>query len=330
MILLKSIHINFHIDKKKILFKIVLFSLAYFLLCLFAALSSSADFAQLKALWRSDYVYSAATRQPVGKDDYYQFDAGINFALSSDANASLNADILMQSDNSEYTDVVYWNANKLKTFGVAISKGLAVANDLDTGDKLYSNHIVKGEMCEYFVEQILPEVSSARNMTQRNFSAGVIIMGYDSQYVDNISHAVIAYANDPVGELSTALENILYRNDEIAFVCAGLVPYVGIFALLSVLNTVLLVFFLSKDIEQNFRRLIALGFSDKELDKAYNSLICGLGCILILVAAVISATVLHSIGFLQISTTPLILMPTFEFAALLPASAFSKNKLWRK
>jgi len=334
VILLRNTHINLHIAGGKILLMIVIFSLISFLLCLFATLTTNAKFAQLKALWHSDYSYSATTQQSVGRDDYYQFNAGISFTLSPNANASLNADILMQTDTSEYTNTVYWNANKLSTFGVAISRGLAIANNLDIGDKLYSKHNVNGEICEYFVEQILPEVSSSRNLVRTNYSAGIIIMGYDSQYVDNISHIVIVYTNDPIEELSkkytASPENILYRDNEIISVCKVLVPYVAIFILLSVLNTVELVFSLTKCIAQNFRRLIMLGFSSKELDETYYIWICGLGYISIVIAKMISATVLYLTGPLQISTTSLILISFIEFATLLIAAAFSRRQLWGK
>lgn len=333
MILLKNTRLNFHIDKRKFLFIIILFSLVSFLLFLFMALSLNDDFAQLKALCHSDYTYSAAIKQPVGKDDYYQFSADISFTLSPDANIRLNADVLMQSDFSEYTDMVYWNANKLSTFGVAISKNIAVANNLDIGDKLYSTHTVSGNICEYFVEQILPEVLRTRNAVQNDYKTGVIIMGYDSQYVDNISYSVITYTNVPVEELSerqtATLEDILYRDDEIVSVCKTFLPYVVIFALLLVLNTIGLVFFLTKSISRNFKRLIVLGFSNKRLDKAYNYLVCGSGCISILIVYMISATVLYSTVILQISMPFVTLLSIVKVVALLVAAAVFKSHLWR-
>lgn len=320
-------------DRRKAFFIIVLFSLIAFLLCLFAALSLNSYLAQLRALWHSNYVYSANIHQTIGKDNYYQFNAGISFSLSSNAKTGLNADILMQSDDSEYTNMVYWNADKLGPFSIAISKGLARANGLDIGDKLYSKHTVNGKICEYTIEQILPEMSSSRNLEQKNYGTGIIIMGYDSQYVTNISNTVIAYTNQPIEDLSrkyaVSPENIQYKEDEIFSICRTLIPYAMVFVLLLVLNIVGLVAFLTKDIVHNFKRLAILGFSSKELNKSYCSLIRRWGCFSISISVIISSVTLYLESVFEISVAFLLLITFIELVTLLIAVAFFKSQLWR-
>lgn len=333
MMLLEHTSVSFHIEAKKALLVIVPFSLISVLLCLFASLSLNASFAELKTLLLSDYLYSATSLELLGKDDYYKFNAAISFTLSADTGKSLNADILMQTDYSAYTDAVFWNADKLSTSGIAISKVLAVSYGLSIGDSLYSNHTVNGEVYEYLIEQILPEVSSSR-IAQNNFYDGIIIMGYDDRYTDNLSHVVIVYMSDPIETLpprqAAMLENIRYRDDEIISVCKELVPYAVVFMFLAVLNSAGFIFFLMKGIRYNFRRLIMLGYPKKNLSNAYYGLIYACGCSLILMSALIAALVLHLIGSLQISVIAFLSVPVIEFLSLQVAAVFSQNQLWRK
>ena len=85
-------------------------TLTSFVLMLILMLSIDKTAIRLNSLLHSDYDYSVTMQDTVRKDDYYQFNAGIEFTLSADVNTSLNADIVMQSKDSLYTDMVSWNS----------------------------------------------------------------------------------------------------------------------------------------------------------------------------------------------------------------------------
>ena len=185
--------IALHAEPRKTIIASLAFTLISFFLMLILILSVNKDAIQLNSLLQSDYDYSVTMQDTVRKDDYYQFNAGIEFTLSDDANTSLNADIVMQSKDSLYTDMVSWNAEPLSTNGVAVSENVAKSNNLHIGDKLYSKHIVNGDSCEYTIEQLLPEAVSVRVTNGMNHSDGIIIMGYDERYIENITHSFKYY-----------------------------------------------------------------------------------------------------------------------------------------
>lgn len=332
---MKNICINLHVDKKRTLFIIVVFFFFSFMINIFIIIFTNADFAQLNSLWHSDYVYSAITQQPVMQDDYYKFDAGISFELSSNAKTSLNVDIVMQSLESEYTDSVYWNVNKLDIYDIAISKNIAKAYGLSIGDKLYSKNVVDGKVYEYVIDQILPEITSVRVMKEKNYSSnGIIIMGYDKQYINNITHYSIIFTKKSIEEMSLNIsempENIIHRSDEIIIVCKKLLPYLLLFIMLSVLLTIGLVLFLVRYIKYNYKRLILLGFRKKELNKSYNMLICGTGAVSIVIVFFVSLFIFRFIGLCLFEAAFFSIIMLAEIVTLFLAAHFSKRQLWEK
>lgn len=312
----------------------LLFTIALLLLNLFLIMSVNRECMQLNALLQSDYDYSVITAESIHENDYYQFNAGIDFALSADAETSLNADIVMQSPNTVYTDIIYWNADDLSTYGIAISKNLAKSYGLHLGDKLYSKHIVNGTVCEYSIEQILPEVVNVRVAKSKGYSNGIIIMGYDEQYVDNITHNSVVFTKDSIDELSAKcsciLENIVYREDEISDSIISIIPYLAVFGAVSSAITILLVGMLTKYASHNFRRLIILGFEKKRLNRSYFGLVYGWGILSIVAASALSSSIFLLVEFAVVKVLLLMIIPVIEFIALSITSAISNKRLWRK
>ena len=324
--------IALHAEQRKTIITSLAFSLISFFLMLILILSVNKDAIQLNALLHSDYDYSVTMQDTVQKDDYYQFNAGIDFTLSADANTSLNADIVMQSKDSLYTDMVSWNAETLSTNGVAISENLAKSNGLHKGDKLYSKHIVNGESCEYTIEQLLPEAVSIRAANGMNHSDGIIIMGYDERYIENITHSSILFTKDPINELSAigSLENIVYRDDEIMLSLRSIIPYLVVLSIVSIVTSVAFTVLLTKSVSSNCRRLIILGFDRKQLNKAYYRLIRGTGSISIIASVALSGIVFLFVNYNAVKILILLLIPFIEIITLLIASNISNKRLWRK
>ena len=313
---------------------LVVFTLISLFLMLVLVFSVNKDCMQLNSLIRSSYDYSVTTQEPVLENDYYQFNAGIDFALSADSQTSLNADIIMQTDNSAYTDLVYWNATELSTHGIAISKNIAKANDLYLGDKLYSKHIVNGEVCEYAIEQIIPETVCVRAEIGNKHSNGIIIMGYDAEYVDHITHNCIAFTDENItaftAKCSTTPQDIIYRDDEVRSAILSIVPYLAIFSMISIVITIISVCVLSKGIACNFRRLIMLGFDKKRLNQAYHGYIYKSGVTSIIIAFVLSSIVFLFADITAIRIMLVLWIPLIELITLFTATTITNRRLWRK
>jgi len=324
--------IALHAESRKTIIASLAFTLISFFLMLILILSVNKDAIRLNSLLQSDYDYSVTMQDTVRKDDYYQFNAGIEFTLSADANTSLNADIVMQSKDSLYTDMVSWNAEPLSTNGVAVSENVAKSNNLHIGDKLYSKHIVNGESCEYAIEQFLPEAVSVRVTNGINHSDGIIIMGYDERYIENIAHSSIVFTKDSINDLSAigSPENIVYRDDEIISSLRSIIPYLAVLSVVSIVTTVALTVLLTKSVSSNFKRLIMLGFDRKQLNKAYYRLVRGTGSTSIITSFALSGIVFLFIKLSVVKILIMMLIPFIEIITLLIASNISNKRLWRK
>lgn len=331
---MKKNRIAFHIEPRKTVLVILPFTTISLLLDIFLILSVNKDCAQLYSLCQSKYDFSATTQESVFENDYYQFNAGIAFTLSADAGRSLNADIIMQSVNTLYNDTVYWNADALSTYGVAVSKNLSNSYNLHIGDTLYSKHIVNGAICEYSIEEILPEVANIRAAEGNSYSTGIIIMGYDEKYIENITHNSIVFTKGSVEELSAKSsgipENIIYREDEISSALQNIIPYLAVFGAISAAIAVMLVSLLTKYISNNFRRLVMLGFKKKRLDSSYFMLTFGCTILSAFTALALSSGIFLFVEISAVKILLLIFMLFIELIALLATSIISNKQLWRR
>ena len=321
-----------HTEPKKAVITSLAFILISLLIMLTFVLSINKDVIRLNFLVHSKYDYSATMQDTILKDDYYKFNASIEFALSTDAQIGLNADIIMQSQDSEYTDIIYWKADTISSKGIAISKNLAKRYGLNLGDKLYSKHIVNGENCEYSIEQILPEAVNVRESESISHSDGIIIMGYDEQYIENITYSSIVFTKNSINELSESgsPKNIVYREDEIIASLKNIIPYLIVLCIVSILITMILVSLLNKYVSYNFKRLVMLGFDKKKMNKAYYRLVYSVGFISIIVSLALSCTVFIYINFSVMKLLSMMLIMLIEIITLLITSCISNKKLWRK
>ncbi len=313
---------------------LAIFTMISLFLILVLVFSVNKDCMQLHSLIRSSYDYSVTTQEPVLENDYYQFNAGIDFALSADSQSSLNADIIMQTDSSVYTDLIFWNANKLGTHGIAVSKNIAKSNNLHLGDKLYSKHIVNGEVCEYAIEQIIPETICVRADTGNKHSNGIIIMGYDAEYVDHITHNCVAFTDENItafaAKCSSTPQDIIYRDDEIRSAVLSIVHYLVVFSLISIVITVISICVLNKGIACNFRRLVMLGFDKKSLNHAYYRYIYKSGATSIIITLALSSIVFLFADITAIRVTLVLWIPLIELITLFTATTITNRRLWRK
>ncbi len=289
---------------------------------------------QLESLLKSNYLYSVTVDEVTKPNTYLKYDAGIGFKNTSDAKTGINADVIMQTLESEYTEDIYWNADKLKENEIAISEGLAKEYGLKVGSQIYSKHIVDGTIHEYVINKILPDVTSVRIEKNQDLSEGIIIMGFDSNYADNVIHNTLLFTNEDIKVLSNEthgdLSNIIYREDEIKKVCIEILPYYVFIVVLSVTIVICLITVLRKNIVYNFKRLIMFGFNQKRLNRALFSFIGGVGIISIGISFLNSLIITETDGLNRVEMSFLITIVMVECFALLIGELFIKRNLWRQ
>lgn len=331
---LKETRLNLHLARKKVISLILLFFFLSLIINCIIFISTNGIISQLNVLQKSDYESSFISTKGIGQNEYLKFNVGISFLVSPSEDTCLNADIVMQADNAKYSNMVFWNAQLLDKNSVAITKKLAKAYHLVVGSKLYSKHAVDGNFHQYTVKQILPDAMKIRVTKQKSFTDGIIIMGVDEQYVKNITHKYVIYSNKPIENLSKltgySMENFLYRMDEILNISEELIPYILVLLTVSILITSFQVFFLTKEISSNAKRLIILGFEKEEFDKDYRKAIIGTGCISLLITVLTSTAILFffntsSLGFVFLYITVFIELLTLIFMA-----EAQRKRLWRE
>lgn len=306
---------------------LIIFSLTVTLTIIFVISAIHKDLFDLSSLLKSKYEYSCILGQSIGIDDYYVFNASINYSAQRDSKKSMNVDVIMQTKDSDYTDLVFWRADKLKENEIAISQNIAVENHISEGDQLFSKYIVTGEIVDYTVKQIVPASSDTRIINEY-LKNGIIIMGYDEEYINNLSHNVVLFTKQSVNDY-TGITEIIYRKDEIEIVLFDMLPYIIIAVTVTGIASFLLMVLIRKSISHNFCRLVIIGVSKKLLDKKYNSLSLKTGfCSLIIsfFGPVLYCTIVGTSIYEMMFLIALLLLCSI---IMIIGMNISKNRLWR-
>ena len=330
---MKQTKLYLHADQKRKLLLTASFSL---LTCLFIwVLINSAGLpcAQLYALIQSGYKYSAKLQKPVGQDDYYLYDAAIGFIKQVDTEKGINAEVVMQTESSDYTRLVYWNAEKLGKDEVAVSGNIAREYGLNTGDAIYSKHIVDGVFQKYTVKRILPEIADIRYVKESVISEGVVIMGYDETYFRNLTYNVLVFTKLPVNELqkqsSVLPTEILYRSDEIENVKRILLPFLIMTVAISALIAYIFVSLLYRCFSANYKRLITLGFERKILIKTFYFQIFEMSGFAIVLTSFMALMLFLLMGSGIIVVLLLSIILGVEVLSIVVSAIFIRMRAWR-
>ena len=325
---------SFHIEWQRSLLLVVAFVFLLLLIESCTVLLINPDCVQFNSLCSSDYSYSATISEPGFQDDFYIFDAEITFVETPEENKAICADVLMQTKQSLYTDSINWNAEKLSENGIAVSKNIAKTYHLQIGDELYSKHIVNGSLKEYVVEDIVSEVESARVSKETGLKNGIVIMGFDNQYIDNLRHYGITFSTETLDDLfsqySEMPTNLIYREDELQIVLLRIIPYLLLLCLGSILVAFLQVFSLARIIKHNFRRLLFLGANKRSISKAYFRLVSLLCLTPSLCAAAFSFLSIFCIVDMNATKATVLLLGTLiNCGMLMLFSCIWYHRLWR-
>lgn len=329
---LRNADIALHEDRRQSVLAAIVFLLLLMLVSVVIYCQLQTLFMHLDTLLLSRYEYSMTMKEAAGENDYYHFDAGITFLINDDSETSINADVIMQCAESTYSDLVLWNTSKMDANEIAISRNLAKQYGLAEGDYLFSNHIVNGEITRYRIKDIIPASTSVRTL-KTSTAEGVIIMGYDSRYVDNISFTCIVFSKIPVEENESIsfgnVSDILYRTDEIQYIALKIMPYILFSICICSVMIVCFVKYMTKKIACNYKRLSILGCG-KEL---LNNLFVRYILLYSLLALTISAGLLIIIivvgrGWISLGYGCLLIL--IWFITLMSTIRYEKNALWGK
>ena len=326
-------HLRFYVEKKRTLLPIVFFCLLLISFEVILWLTTDSLFSEFQSQINNSYEYSVVMKEPEGINDYYRYNAAIRFSATSDSNTALNVDVIMQIENSDYNNVICWNTSHMNTDGIAITSNIARANGIGVGDKLYSKHIVDGNIHEYTIKQILPNIVNVRYEGSISHNDGVIVMGYDSLYEDNITHDVIVFTKEPINVLTQNNSKLavdqLYREDEIISIIKDLLPYILLFVLLGIVCCIGFVALMTKELSANFKRYVMLGYSPNIINKSYFRNVVLVGCLIELgifainIVLVISSILCFSEVLLMISCN------LIEVLMIISTASILRNRLWR-
>ncbi len=306
---------------------LIIVSLTVALTIIFVVSAIYKDLFDLGSLLQSKYEYSCILGQSIGIDDYYVFNASINYSVQRDSKKSMNVDVIMQTKDSDYTDLVLWRADKLKENEIAISQNIAVENHISEGDKLFSKHIVTGEIVDYIVKQIVPASSDSRIINEY-LKNGIIIMGYDAEYINNLSHNVVLFTKQSVNDY-TGITEIVYRKDEIEIVLFDMLPYIIIAVTVTGIAFFLLMVLTGKSISHNFCRLVIMGISKRILNKKYNCLSLKTGACSLIISFFGPMLYCIILGVSIYEMIFIIAMVIICSIILIIGTSISKKRLWR-
>ena len=330
---MKAFAANFHPRHKSILGCLVALIATFLLISLVVSIAVGTDMFQLNALSHSKYEYSATAQHSTLENTYYQYNAGISFTATEESQTRLNVEVLMQTEEGQYSDAIYWNTTKLNSDSVAVSENVAERHGLNVGDTIFSKHIVDGITKAYIIEKILPVVTSARVLGNVRHSDGIIVMGYDEQYAANISYSCIIFTSEPIEvvaeECSEMPIDILYREDEIITVVIRILQYLLGYILGAAALVVIAMIFLSKSFAGNFKRLASNGADFCALNHAYYKITIGTGMGLVIISVFISAISFGMAGFYPINAVPVLAVSIAESITLIVAATISNKHLWR-
>lgn len=330
---MKAFVANLHPHCKNILGCLAALIATFLLISLAVSIAVSIDMFQLNALSRSKYEYSATAQHSTLENTYYQYNAGISFTTTEKSQTRLNIEVLMQTEEGPYSDVIYWNTTKLNSDGVAVSKNVADRHGLNVGDTIFSKHIVDGITKAYIIEKILPVVTSARVSGNGKDSDGIIVMGYDEQYAANISYSCIIFTSEPIEVVAEGCSemptDILHRQDEIITVVMRILPYLLCYILGAAALVVIAMIFLSKSVASNFKRLASNGANFGALNHAYYKITIGTGMGLVIISVFISAISFGMTGFYPINAVPVLAVAIAESITLIATATIFNKHLWR-
>ena len=156
-----------------------------------------------------NYNYSVIIDKNLEKDAYAFYDRKISFSTYCSLSETINAVVLMESNNSHTTNDFLngYDVSSLNSTEVAISSNIAKKNNLSVGSIIYSKNKVKNTVEMYSVSLILPNIYGVYD-SEFSESKGLIVMGYNEDIITNIKTNYIFYYNEDYSLINLSGANV--------------------------------------------------------------------------------------------------------------------------
>ena len=161
--------------------------------CIFT--QSDRVYKQIEFYDDNEYQYTYRISSPVKENDYL-YGESIYFYTDKNLSISLLGDCVMSLDDTKYTENTPLTLSKsLGKREIALSYNLAKQHNLSVGSKVYSKHNIRNVVEEYTVSEILP-VCYGITFVDYEINRGVMLIGYDSDYVEYTDYTYIAFSKE--------------------------------------------------------------------------------------------------------------------------------------
>lgn len=183
------------LDYKYYLVIVMSYALLLFLAigCIFT--QSDRVYKQIELYDGNEYQYTYRISSPVKENDYL-YGESIYFYTDTNLSVSLLGDCVMSLDDTKYTEnTPLVLSNTLGKREIALSYNLAKQHNLSVGSKVYSKHNIRNVVEEYTVAEILP-VCYGIMFVDYEINRGVMLIGYDSDYVEYTDYTYIAFSKE--------------------------------------------------------------------------------------------------------------------------------------
>jgi hypothetical protein len=222
---------------------------------------------QIGFLNSGDYQYTYQTTGSTKENDYLNC-SSVYFYTDNGLSKSLLGDCLMSLENSAYNaETPIQHNKKLGNREIALTYNLAEQHNLVIGSKVYSKHNIKNVIEEYTVVEILP-VSYGILRVDYNINYGVILIGYDGDYISNTNYSYVGFSKDDPSNLIQANGAGLisldaketYQQELLDKVCL----WQGVMILMVVILTLLFVVLHWNNQKNYYKRLVINGCPTKK------------------------------------------------------------------
>jgi len=167
---------------------------------------------QLDFYEAGNYQYFYEVTSSTHENDYLQC-SSVYFYADRNMKESLLGDCLMMLEKSTYNSVAPIRpSNQLENREIAVTANLAKQFDLKVGSKVFSKHNINNSIEEYTVAEILP-VAYGVLRVDYSINYGIIVMGCDSEYLNNTNYSFIGFSEkDPTALIQGSRAGLLSLN----------------------------------------------------------------------------------------------------------------------
>ena len=236
--------------------------------CIFT--QSDRVYKQIEFYDSNEYQYTYRISSPVKENDYL-YGESIYFYTDKNLSISLLGDCVMSLDDTKYTENTPLTLSKsLGKREIALSCNLAKQHNLSIGSKVYSKHNIRNVIEEYTVAEILP-VCYGITFVDYEINRGVMLIGYDSDYLEYTDYTYIAFSEeDPTSLIQNSGAGLIALDAKAPvrdLICESVVIWQAIITILVLGLTLLYTMLHWKNQRTYYSRLYLNGTSSRKIKK---------------------------------------------------------------